>query len=302
MPSPFPLHDLQRWMQTVITHPDGVSAGISSSDAAKSITISLIDLDRVIQPSREMSSLDRLQIYGRAYFGRLIECLKAQFPAVLHAIGNEAFDGLAFGYLIQHPSRTYTLSSLGDSFDAFLLATRPARIESPDADKFDFADFLVDLAKLERIYSEVFNGSGPERSRSLQASDFENLSAEDFANCRLIPHDCVRLVELRFPVHEYATSVRLGTDPQLSASRAVYLVVTRREYIVRRFEVTRTQFDLLSSIVRQATIGESLQLLCAHENVDLNSLAIQLRTWFQNWSAAPLFAELCRGSIDSPER
>ena len=292
MSTPHSLNQIQRWMQTVITHPDGIQAGIVSPEAAKLVDIGIEGVERVILPSSQLSSLDRLQIYGRAYFSRLIECLRAQFPAVRHAVGDEAFDGLAFGYLVQNPSTDYTLGSLGDSFEAFLRATRPPRSDSLEVDQPDFADFLIDLARLELTYSEVFHCEGPERSRCLELSDFENLSAEGFANCRLVPFACVRLLELRFPVHEYASSIRIGAKPSISIARPVYLVVTRRDYVVRRFEITRPQFELLSALTRQATIGESIESLSTRTDVDFASLVVDLRLWFRDWSAAPLFSEL----------
>lgn len=291
MPASRSLNNLQQWMQTVITHPDGIGAGIRSADAAKFLTVTVGNIEQVILPSSDMNSLDRLQIYGRAYFGRLIECLRAQFPSVRHAIGDEAFDGLAFGYLIHHPSTNYTLGTLGDSFDAFLETTRPPRPDETEPDQPDFADFLIDLARLERIFSEVFHGKGPESSRSLEPSEFDGLSAVRFADCRLVPHACVRLVELRFPVHEYISAIRKETEPAPPTARPVCLVVTRRDYVVRRYEITRPQFTLLSAIIGQSTIGQALEILLSDSNVDIASLKTDLRTWFRDWSAAPLFAE-----------
>src|SRR6478672_11411179 len=106
MTLPYSLSDIQHWLQTAITHPAGVRAGAANSDVLQGGVGQSVDIRRVILPSQEMNSEERLQIYGRAYFGRLIECLRAQFPAVHHAIGDDAFDGLAFGFLVDHPSRS----------------------------------------------------------------------------------------------------------------------------------------------------------------------------------------------------
>ena len=242
-----------------------------------------------------MSSLDRLRIYGHAYFSRLIECLRAQYPAVRHLVEEEAFDSLAFGYLVDHPSTRYTLSSLGDSFEIYLEATRPPRLEGSESHQPDFADFVVELARLERVYSEVFDGPGPERSRSLNADDLSGLTAEEFANCCLKLHGCVRLLELQFPVHEYATAVRHQQQPTPQIARPVWLVITRRDYVVRRFEVTHPQFQLLSSLRHGAKVGEALFQLGA------SSIAVRasdLQIWFRDWSAAPLFERLIRDSVE----
>ena len=295
MPERHQLSDIQSWMQAVITHPSGVNAGIASETATKTIEIGIDDIERLILPSNEMSSLDRIQIYGRAYFGRLVECLRAQFPAVRHAISDEAFDGLAYGYLIQNPSRNYTLGTLGDSFDTFLETTRPARSEGSDEDDLDIADFLIDLSRLERTYSDVFNGQGPEGQVWLRPEDLEGMTVEQFARCHLIPYECVRLLEFRFPVHEYASAIRQGIEPVPPVPRPVLLVVTRRDYVVRRYEINRQQFDLLSSLVRRDSIGEALESLVSNFESDLPSLTAAVRSWFREWSAAPLFSEVIPG-------
>ncbi len=292
MPDSSPLNTIQRWLQAVITHPEGVRAGVDSPTARDLVQVTQADVERIILPSREMTSLDRLQIYGRAYFGRLLECLAAQFPAVQHVVGEDAFNGLAFGYLVDHPSKSYSLSTLGNSFDQYLTVTRPPRSDEADSDQPDFADFLIELARLERVYAEVFDGPGPERLPTLNVSELAGLSPQQFANSRMGFHSCVRLLELRFPVHEYATSIRRGLEPTPPVSRPIYLVVTRRDYIVRRFEVTKPQFRLLTSLMNSETVGAALIQVLTEPTADVATLQTDLQSWFRDWSAAPLFAEL----------
>ncbi|WP_397568812.1 putative DNA-binding domain-containing protein [Schlesneria sp. T3-172] len=289
---PPPLDVIQSWLQSVITDPLGIEAGIASSPAMERFATSVSDVESVILPSQRLSSLDRLRIYGNAYFGRLLDCLRSQFPAVRQAAGDDAFDGLAFGYLVSHPSKSYTLAELGTSFESYLRSTRPPRESNPGSAEFDFADFLIDLTRLEAVYNDVFDGPGPERVPSLSADSLAGLSPEKFAASVLRFHASVRLREFGFPVHEYATAVRRGTPPTLPNPRPVYLVITRRDYIVRRFEVTRSQYHLLSALYQQQPVGVALQTLCGIPEFDLDSLKNDLQHWFREWTAAPLFAEV----------
>ena len=80
---------------------------------------------RIVTRSQSLTSTERLQIYANAYFARLFECLHEEFPALLHALGEETFDAFAFGYLQQYPSRSYTLAELGRNFAAYLAEVRP---------------------------------------------------------------------------------------------------------------------------------------------------------------------------------
>lgn len=281
-----PLRAIQEWMKAVMTHPGGINAGLVSDEATRAIEIAPAELNRVINRSSQMTSHDRLQIYQRAYFSRLIECLRAQYPSVLRALGEESFDAMAFGYLVESPSRNYTLAKLGDSFSQFLAATRPPKVDDQAP---DFGDFLIELADLERTYNDVFHGSGPEVEDSLSSEELVGLSPDEFAGCSLVPHASTRLIEFRFAVHEYATAVRNGTESDYPAPRPVFLVISRRDYVVRRFEVSPEQFTLLSSIVQGQTIGQSLHALWKATSTNGAELVQQVRTWFYEWSRLQLF-------------
>ena len=295
------LATIQRWLQTVIIHPDGIKPGILSLDAQRLFAVTPDETELVILPSARMTSIERLQIYNHAYFGRLIECLEAQFPAVCHAVGDELFRSLACGLLVEYPSASYTLGKLGESFEQFLTQTRPARDPDQNHDGPDFADFLIDLAQLERVYGEVFDEAGPEQTRSLELRDLDGLTADEFAGCQLTFHGCVRLLKVQFPVHEYSTAVRQGIEPKPPVCRPICLVVTRREYVVRRFEVTATQFDLLAALKQQTTIGDALHRLFDQSAIDAEEMRVNLRASFRDWSAAPLFAGLVRGNGERGE-
>ena len=114
----------------------------------------------------------------------------------------------------------------------------------------------------------------------------------------MVFHSCVRLLELQFPVHEYATAIRRKLEPTPPIARPIHLVVTRRDYIVRRFEVTKLQFQLLTSLMKGETVGGTLMQLLTEPTTDAATLQTDLQSWFRDWSAAPLFAELVR---DVPE-
>ena len=114
----YDLEQIRRWMQAVIVHPLGVEQGIASDDARQHVDVDAAGIERVVTRSKALSAVERLGIYGYAYYARLLECLKEEFPAVLHAVGEEAFDAFALGYLQKYPSRSYTLFELGANFPA----------------------------------------------------------------------------------------------------------------------------------------------------------------------------------------
>jgi len=355
-----PLDQLQQWFQTVMTHPAGIERGVSSHEAREALGETINHLDAILPPSRSLSSHDRMKIYGNAYFTRLLECLRVDFPTIVRVLGQDAFDGLAVAYLVERPSRSYTLAELGSGFVEFLNRPRdrnsePANIQnqikdiqhldsrelrhdsseprwgslfdSPTApelprthdnsgqygagplgqtesnseasafhnesesqmgcEEINFADFLIDLARLERTYHDVFHCRGPENARSIEKTDIERINPAEIGQSRIRFHECVRLLRLQYPVHELVSQVRNGMEFDYShmTRRSVNLVVTRREYIVRRFEVTVLQWEFLNALQTGLTIEEAIVRASSVTTLEPTSL----RNWFFEWTAAQLF-------------
>lgn len=276
------LHEIQNWMQATLWH----RAGIEGSVPAAAGSIAGLAADDVVTRSRQMSSTERLAVYSRAYFARLLDCLESEFPAVRHAAGKEAFAGFAWGYLGACPSESYTLSELGRRFPDYLQEVRPLR--ESDRAQPDFADLLISLARLERTYSEVFDAPGPENSPSLSPVELQAITPEQFADARLQFHQTVRLLSLPFPCHEYCSAVRQGREPAPLAPLATPLVILRRDYIVRRWTVSPEQHVLLTSLQRGETVGTALAL-AANGSTSPVTLVHDLQRWFAEWTAARLF-------------
>jgi len=287
---PTELQRIQHWMQAVITHPEGVEAGIDSSETRQVIDVATDQVEEVICRSSAQTSIERLQVYANAYYARLLEVLGSEFPALVHTLGDELFQEFAFGYLQQYPSHSYTLSDLGARFPEYLAQTRPDR-ESTDAEP-DWADCLVDLATLERTYSEVFDGPGVEGQARLNTDQLRQVALDRWPSVRLVPAPCLKLLNLRFPVHEYATAVRRDESPELPAPSPTWLVVTRRDYIVRRIAVGEPEFVALAAIVGGGTIAEALEAAQNRWTGDFDQLASEVQRWFRDWSAAGYFLSM----------
>lgn len=269
------LSDLQAWFQRQI-------ANVGESQTAWTV-------EEVIEPTNLRTPTERLSVYQNAYAARLVECLATEFPAVRHAVGEETFLQFAVAHLTRHPPHSYTLGQLGAEFAETLENLRPPRAGTVP----DFADFLVELARYERTVSEVFDAEGPERSAGLDAATLPQLTADDLSRCRLEFFPCVRLLELKFPVHEHVTAVRTGRNPDPPAARAVRLVVHRRDYVVRRFEVAAGQFSLLHCLSAgqslTAALESALQGGPFNHTSNLSSTLFQA---FDDWARGGLFRRL----------
>jgi len=288
------LNTVQRWFQAVITHPDGVESGIDAQAAQELIALKRSELEKIIRRSKNLTAEQRLGIYANAYYARLIECLRESFPVLARTLGREVFDAFAFDYLQRYPSTSYTLNRLGDRFAEFLNQTRPDRTEGTGAP--EWPDFLIDLARLEWNIEQVFDGPGVEKERVLGVEDLRGMDGAKFGEARIVPVVCLRLLEFRYPVNDYYTAVRKLREgeamPGPPAAGKQYLALTRREYVVRRIEVSGAQHALLWRLQEGSTVGEAIAASASLWQGDTAAFADAIRRWFSDWSAAGLFARM----------
>jgi hypothetical protein len=118
-----------------------------------------------IAPNSCLTAFERLEIYNRQYWFRLLGALAEDFPALNAVVGDSAFRALSVAYLNSQPSRSYTLRNLGSKLVEWLalnpaftgrrhrLALDVARIEWAFVEAFDSADrtplSLDQIAKLD---------------------------------------------------------------------------------------------------------------------------------------------------------
>ncbi len=289
---------LQQWMQSVITHHAGVQAGVESDEARAALENGLEPLEAIVLRSKSQSSLERLEVYGNAYYARLLHCLRDLFPACRHAAGDESLDAFAFSYLQYHPPQSYTLGNLATHFVAFLEQSRTEHFASEANDQGDpenqvesWSRFLVELARLEHVIDEVFDGPGIENDPPIIGKQLKEVAPEVWPELRLTPVVCLRLLEFEFPVNDYYTAFRRSESPSLPEQCPTYLAVNRRDYVVRRYPLDATQYDLLTQLVDGATIGEALTAVSAGVE-DAEALAGSVSSWFAAWAREQFFARL----------
>ena len=289
MTAPLALDSLQRWMLAVITHPAGVAAGAATGEGR------LAALDEAILPSLRQTAAERMAVYSSAYFARLLEVLRELFPCLRHAVGDELFDTFAVEYLQAHPPASYTLHRLADRFADFLETTRPA-------DDGSLA-FVVDLARLEHAIDQVFDGPGPETGSGVFGGAKSTILVDSTppktpdplatavatgqAPLALVPG--LRLLAFRFPVSTYFTAWKAGRQPAWPAASEQFVALLRRDYIVRRHELSPVQFQLLGRLAAGQSLDDSLAALAAHAS-SIDDLARDVQQWFTHWSASGFFA------------
>lgn len=285
-----PLDVLQRWMQAVITHVGGAEEGVMASEAQAAISIGTSEVEKVIRPSGKLTALERLSVYSNAYYARLLECLGGCFPVLKRALGDEVFDSFGIEYLQDYPSQSYTLDRLGEHFCDFLKETRP---EPEDGNEdTDWPDFLIDLATLEWTIGRVFDGPGAEEHSALTAEMLTAFPAVRFPEARLATVTGLRLLSFSYPVSAYFTAIRRATENEtvpIPGPKTEHVAVFRRDFVVRRYHLSKPQLLLLQQIQTGATVAEAITAAAAEMDTDDETLADSLQSWFRLWSKEGFF-------------
>lgn len=292
------LERVQRWMLSVITHPDGIDEGADAEEARRWIDAGAGQLESVVTRSRKLSASERLAVYGNAYYARLLDCLGEVFPILMRTLGEETFQGFAFGYLQSYPSKSYTLNHLGRRFPGYLRETRPR-----GGDGAEWADFLIDLAELEWAIYEIFDGPGLEKEEPMTLPDFASIPQDDWLSLRFRTAPCLRLLEFSYPVNSHYTAVR-GSDDEMHlafpARKTSFLALSRRDFIVRRYPLNEAQFLLLQSFSDGESLGEALDRLLRLGAASPESLERDLVRWFHDWAAERCFFLAVEGEAPEP--
>lgn len=273
---------VQQWFQSVVTHPEGIASGMGSQQALDLVPMSRDDLEHMVTRSEKVSAQDRLAIYANAYYARLIECLGESYPVMKRTLGEEAFNGFCFDYLQHYPSTSYTLGRMGEHFAQYLNETRPDAKEP----SIGWPDLLIDLAHLEWSILQIFDGPGIEGVPTLQAEDLKNIQPEQWTSVRLNTVPCLDLLALHFPLNEFYTLSRQKPGEEqvpMPSPLNSYMAITRRDYIVRRHELTQVQYTMLVALQEGKSLGEALEAAATHSDLDDESLSNELQQWFHQW-------------------
>jgi hypothetical protein len=270
----------QLWFARAVTTPESEAGPVSDEEA-----------ERVLTPGPRMSARERLEIYRRGYHARLIECLADDYPALAHALGEEAFDALCRAYIAAYPSELPNLNFFGRRM-AELCRSRPPG-------DFPFPEFAADLARLEWAMVEVIHAAS---SAPLTLEDLRDVPPEAWAEACLLPNTAFRLLRFDYPVNSYFQAFRDGRDPAVPVAHASATVVWRTGPSVWRMDLTPAMLDVLSALAGGDSLGAALARAQPHlADLDEQEASRRVMAWFREWVQSGLFARVVvRGAPPRP--
>ncbi|NEP14415.1 MAG: DUF2063 domain-containing protein [Symploca sp. SIO2C1] len=267
------LSDIQKWMMSAITSPGGLQKGLQ-------LARNHFDLneDEIVAQSGGARSVTRLSIYAQGYWLRLLECLRADFPALRYVMGDELFDFFAKAYIWNHPSTSTTLFDLGVGFADFLQDTQSSKVTDPEQLNPNLL-LPLDVAKLERTRVEVSRARGFE-GRGITANP-NPLAFLSEPNLKIEAAPCLGLVSLSFPLIDFMDAIDCKQEnPTIPEPRSNFVAISRIRYRVTMSEVEPWQYSFLKAAKEYSSLYDCA-LKCSEEtNNSLDEILAQLVVWF----------------------
>ena len=250
---------------------------------------------RYIKPNDRLTSFERLEIYNRQYWFRVLASLAEDFPGLRAVLGGQRFEAMCKAYLTECPSRSFTLRNLGAQLAAWL--RQNARWIS------DRRVLALDMVRLEWADIEAFDGEAKPALRS------EDLREAKPASLQLDIQPYVQLLDLHYPVDDLLLEVKHGDDTPDRASNAVqerrkhsrvhavakleaaeiFLAVHRLDFSVYFRRIEPEEFALLTALRSGKTVERAIDLAFRKSSVPAADRAAFVQRSFQTWAALGWF-------------
>lgn len=190
-----------------------------------------------------------LRVYRDAYDTRLLDGLRANFPALAHVVGEGEFARLVRAYIAAHPPRGYAFNGVGAQLAAFIPT------HACGADFGVTPAVLAELAALEQAELEVHDA--PDDGAPLAAAALAEVPEAAWAAARVRCAAALRLVHCTHDVLAVVEAVTAGQVPARPAAGAVDYLVARPQTAVLRLRVPGDEAAVLSRLLAGATVAEA---------------------------------------------
>lgn len=283
------LEEFQRTVFEVIRQPLTKSEGMSPRMPDGRETREIVE--GIVKPNDRLTSFERLEIYSRQYWFRLLSSIAEDFEGLRAIIGERQFEKLAIAYLNDCPSASFTLRDL------------PSRLEGWLRDHPEFVPgvekIAIDMVRLEWAEIEAFDG---EELPKLDLAALGQLGADPVF--RLQPY--LRLLDLSYPLDHLLLGIRHSSDEDsdivsnavserthrsrirrssLPKPKKIFLAVHRQEDLVYFKRLPRDAFGVLAGLQQGKPLSEAIAGSVDWTSRKVEHITVRVHDWFANWAA-----------------
>jgi hypothetical protein len=236
-----------------------------------------------VKSNERLTALERLQIYNRMYWFRLLDCFHDDNPGLRAALGLRRFNRLAEAYLTKNPSSSFTLRNLCSHLAVFIRAeprwTVPHTLLAWDIARFEWAQTVAfDEAARPVLTGAEISGVSPSRLR---------LGFQPYLSLLALNHpvdDFVIAVKKRDALRNQASNATTSakrTDRESKVPRPprerVYLAVHRLDQRLYYKRLTAPAYKILVALRDGHPLTRAI--VAGGRGVKPE----QMRDWFSTW-------------------
>lgn len=281
--------DLMAWQRTMhaaITRP--LAAGDRTQRRWFDGGSTARAMAKLIKPSRTLQPVERVEIYNRMYWFRILDSLAQDFPGLKALLGDKKFWRLAERYLAECPSRSFTLRDLGSRLEKFIMR-EPSLVEP-------HLEAARDMARFEWAQIVAFDGPSKPKLRKVQ---FEGADPNQL-KLGLQPY--LSILNCRHPVDEFTLAVKREGALRTEASNAVvarnestgevvelgrgpilYIAVHRVDNQLYYKRLDREAAILLRALQGGRTLADACATAFFRSRLSETEQADLLKRWFSLW-------------------
>lgn len=258
------LERTQRLFWELIAAPEGAASGVAALAAG--------DREEALAMIRTrpgMTPVERLDVYANMYFFRILDVLREGYPVLLSLLGDDAFHNLVTDYLLQYPSRHWSLRWVGERLPEYLRG-HAAGLAAPH---------LADVAALEWALHDAFDAAD---ATPLRAQDLAALAPEAWPELVLLADPSLRLLDLATPASRLWQDVKAGRAMTPPDRGRHPVRVWRRELRVFHKDIDPFEYEALALVAAGLPFADVCARLAGHAGDPLeaaSAVAGLLRVW-----------------------
>jgi hypothetical protein len=249
---PTDLLETQTWFGKVIAQDPGVA---------------LIDAEKYIVPNALLSSAERIAIYKKGYWERLLNILRETFPALHYILGTQKFDDqIVIPYLSENIPEHWSLSQLGN--------TLPKWIKN-----HGFTANYYELAEIDYAYRASFSAK--------ELPEFDPARLMDIPDKVLILQPHITLIHHQYDYTQFREQL-FDQAPEYWQEHPLPTLIPQPFYgmIWRDYQhnVGCLQLDPFEhAILQKFAHGISLEHLCAWLETQSQTVRVKAQEYLQSW-------------------
>jgi hypothetical protein len=247
-----------------------------------------------IKPNDRLTSFERLEIYNRQYWFRVLSSFGEDFPGLRAVLGDRRFDAVAKAYIAACPSRSFTLRNLCSRLEPWL-KNHPSWAGPRQK-------LALDMVRLEWADIEAFDG------KAESALTPEDLAGTVPTKLRLQLQPYIQLLDLRYPVDDLLLSVRDEEDTDFASNAfnerrkrkkvlavarlkpsPIFLAVHRLDDSVYFRRLDREEFVILKELRAGKTLDRAVESALRKSVIPADDRPETVQRWFHTWAALGWF-------------